>query len=148
MYQSILVPVDGSAFAEKALRVAQYLAGASATLYLIHVQRPLDDVGLLIGGSGLPVSEEVIQRLVSERESQARAVLEKTRSAVSLDGVEVKEIVAKGQAAEAIIEEARALGVEAIVMGSRGMSDLQGMVTGSVSHRVSHTAECTVITVH
>ena len=148
MYQSILVPVDGSSFAEKALQVAQSLAGASTTLYLIQVQRPIDDGGLLIGGSGLPVSEEVIQRLVSDRESQARAVLEKARQAVSLDGVEVKEIVAKGPPAEAILEEARALGVEAIVMGSRGMSDLQGMVIGSVSHRVSHTADCTVITVH
>lgn len=148
MYQSILVPVDGSSFAEKALRVALYLAGASATLYLVQVQRPLDDGGLLIGGSGLPVSEEVIQRLVRERESQARAVLEKARSAINLDGVEVKEIVVTGRPAEAILEEARALGVEAIVMGSRGMSDLQGMVVGSVSHRVSHTADCTVITVH
>ncbi|WP_355661465.1 universal stress protein [Halomonas salifodinae] len=148
MYQSILVPVDGSAHAEKALKVAAQLASRPAKLYLINVQQPPDDIGLLVGGSGMPVSEEVIQKLVQEREDDARRVLDKAYAAVKLDGLEVDEIIARGQPAEAIVAEAEALKVDAIVMGSRGMSDLKGMVIGSVSHRVGHTAHCTVVTVN
>ncbi|GEK46371.1 universal stress protein [Halomonas pacifica] len=148
MYQSILVPVDGSTHAEKALKVAAQLASRPGKLYLINVQQPPDDIGLLVGGSGMPVSDEVIQKLVEEREEEARRVLDKARAAAALEGLEVEEVIAKGRPAEAIVAEAQALKVEAIVMGSRGMSDLKGMVIGSVSHRVGHTAHCTVITVN
>lgn len=148
MYQSILVPVDGSTHAEKALEVAAQLASRPGKLYLINVQQPPDDIGLLVGGSGMPVSDEVIQKLVKERKEEARRVLDKARAAVALEGLEVEEVIAKGRPAEAIVAEAEALKVEAIVMGSRGMSDLKGMVIGSVSHRVGHTAHCTVVTVN
>lgn len=148
MYQSILVPVDGSTHAEKALKVAAQLASRPGKLYLINVQQPPDDIGLLVGGSGMPVSDEVIQKLVEEREEEARRVLDKARAAAALEGLEVEEVIAKGRPAEAIVAEAQALKVEAIVMGSRGMSDLKGMVIGSVSHRVGHTAHCTVVTVN
>ena len=34
-----------------------------------------------------------------------------------------------------------------IVMGSRGLSDFNGLLMGSVSHKISHLAKCTCITV-
>ena len=37
--------------------------------------------------------------------------------------------------------------VDAIVIGSRGLSDIKGLFLGSVSHKVGHLAECTCITV-
>lgn len=56
--------------------------------------------------------------------------------------------LAWGSAARTIVDEAGRLGADAIVMGSRGPSDLAGLVLGRVSHRVLHTAACRVITVH
>ncbi|OHV09683.1 universal stress protein [Kushneria phosphatilytica] len=53
-----------------------------------------------------------------------------------------------GSPAHIIVDEAERLKVDAIVIGSRGLSDFRGLVVGSVSHRVSHTAPCTVISVH
>ena len=38
-------------------------------------------------------------------------------------------------------------GVNMIVLGSRGLSDLKGFFLGSVSHKVSSRAECTCVTV-
>nr|WP_231613761.1 universal stress protein [Halomonas sp. BC04] len=45
------------------------------------------------------------------------------------------------------MREANEIAADAIVMGSRGVSELKGLLVGSVSHKVMHSAPCTVITV-
>lgn len=37
--------------------------------------------------------------------------------------------------------------IDCVVMGSRGLSELQGLFLGSVSHKVANHAPCTCITV-
>jgi nucleotide-binding universal stress UspA family protein len=149
MYQSILVPLDGSSHAEKALSVAAQLArGTGASLHLMTVAEfPPDNIGLFTGGTPEPFSEEDREKLAAGMKEEAHKVIDQARAAVDLDGIEVKDVVRQGRAAERINEEAESLGVDVIVMGSRGVSDMRGMVFGSVSHKVSHTAGCTVITV-
>lgn len=149
MYQSILVPVDGSRHAEKALQVAALLAkGVSATLHLMTVAEfPPDNLGLFTGGAAEPFSEEERETLAAGMKEEAHQAIDKARAAVDLAGIEVKEVVRQGRPAERIVGAAEELGVDAIVMGSRGVSDVRGMVFGSVSHKVSHTAGCSVITV-
>lgn len=150
MYQSILVPVDGSRHAEKALQVAAQLAkGASATLHLMTVAEfPPDNIGLFTGGAAEPFTEGEREKLAAGMQEEAHKAIDKARAAVDLAGIEVKEVVRQGRPAERITGEAEELGVDAIVMGSRGVSDVRGMVFGSVSHKVSHGAHCRVITVH
>ncbi|SDK46645.1 universal stress protein [Billgrantia gudaonensis] len=148
MTHAILVPLDGSAHAEKALAVAAQLArSASATLHLLHVSEYPDDIGILAGAPGVPFTEERRAQLAERMRRDAEGVLAHARGSVSLDGVVVEEHVREGRPNEVILAEAEALGVDTIVMGSRGMSNLQGMLLGSVSHKVSHAAPCTVITV-
>lgn len=149
MFTTILVPIDGSVHAEKALGVAAELArSTSATLHLMTVtEYPPDDIGILAGGSAEPFSPAEREKRAEEMRKAGRALLAKARASAVLEGIEVKEVLREGRPGERIIEEAEAIGADAIVMGSRGMSDLKGLVVGSVSHRVSHTAACTVITV-
>ena len=149
MFKSILVPVDGSTHAEKALGVAAQLARASsATLHLMTVAEfPPDNIGLFTGGTAEPFSEVEREKLAEGMKEEAHKVIEKALAAVDLAGIEVKEATRQGRPAERINEEAEKLGADAIVMGSRGVSDMRGMVFGSVSHKVSHIASCTVITV-
>ena len=52
-----------------------------------------------------------------------------------------------GNPADEIVEFAKQKQIDLIVMGSRGLSDIKGLFLGSVSHKVSHLAECTCITV-
>jgi nucleotide-binding universal stress UspA family protein len=49
--------------------------------------------------------------------------------------------------ADAILSEAEALGAEAIVMGSRGLTGLKSLLLGSVSHAVIQHADRAVIVV-
>lgn len=53
----------------------------------------------------------------------------------------------RGEPAEQILETAKRTDVDLIVMATRGLSDIQGLVMGSVAHKVSHAAPCTVVTV-
>ena len=123
MYQSILVPVDGSEYSQKALKVASQLANSDeAVIYLLNVPElppATDPLGIAVGASSLDIS-------TGEIEAAGERLVEQLKGA----------------------EEAGRLGVEAIVMGSRGMSDLKSLAVGSTSHKVMHTANCTVITVH
>lgn len=159
MYQLILVPVDGSDYARKALQIACKLADpAHAVIYLLNVtQLPAaqDPLGMAVGAPALGASEEEAMQaglaLVEQMKNAEEAghdLIERSKSAVGLVDIELQSVVKVGAPAEVIAGEAARLGVEAIVMGSRGVSDLQGLMVGSVSHKVMHTAECTVITVH
>ncbi|MEQ6918717.1 universal stress protein [Halomonas aquatica] len=149
MYQSILVPIDGSPHSEKSLTMAAQLARSTgATLHLMTVvEFPPDNLGLFLGGTPEPFTEEDREKLAADMKQDGHKVLEQAHAKVDLSGIEVKDVLRQGQAASLITEEAEALGVDAIIMGSRGVSDMHGMVFGSVSHKVSHTAACTVITV-
>ena len=53
-----------------------------------------------------------------------------------------------GDEAERILHHSQHPVADMIVMGSRGLSPLQGLFLGSVSHKVFHLAECTCATVH
>ncbi|HET6369568.1 MAG TPA: universal stress protein [Nitrospiria bacterium] len=59
----------------------------------------------------------------------------------------VKIVVEKGPAAARIIERARKEKADLIVVGSRGLSNVQGFFIGSVSHKVAMYADCSVLVV-
>ncbi|MCG6657397.1 universal stress protein [Halomonas campisalis] len=145
MFNSILVPVDGSEHAQKALSVACQLAKqADATLHLLHIPEELSHETTLVWGIGAIA----IEASREERNDVGKQVVEKAAEAARQQGAsKVETVIGQGDPARTIISEARKRGVDAIVMGSRGLSDLKGFVVGSVSHKVSHAASCSVITV-
>ena len=59
----------------------------------------------------------------------------------------VKKVILDGDAGPEISRHADHNSFDVIVMGSRGLSDLEGLVLGSVSHKVLHLASCPVILV-
>lgn len=148
MISSILVPVDGSSQADKAIVFAAALArryDAKMTLYHVtmDVRRgtiPPELKAYALSGQ-VPVNEafaNTSKRILDQSEEKARS---ESMSAVAT----ISEV---GDPATAIIEYSRNKGFDLIVMGSRGLSDLRGLLQGSVSHKVSHLAPCTCITVH
>lgn len=146
MFKSILVPVDGSEHAKKALSVACQLARQEegCTLHLVHVPEELAHETTLVWGIGAIAIEASREEL----QEAGKQVVDRAAEAAREQGAtNIETVIGQGDPARTILSEARRRGVEAIVMGSRGLSDLQGFVVGSVSHKVAHAADCTVITV-
>ncbi|KAA0016026.1 universal stress protein [Salinicola corii] len=145
MSQRILVPIDGSTSARKALEHACLVRRATqARIHLLHVPEvPIakDALGAKVGAAPADYTPEK-GRLAGER------LLEEAWQAVAGDAEDVTYHVVEGRPAQVIVQQATDLGVDMIVMGSRGLSDLKSLVVGSVSHKVSHIAPCPVITLH
>lgn len=146
MYQSILVPTDGSEHALRALKVALQLANPEdGVVYVLNIPewpKSEDALGIAAGAPALNVSSDDVlqhgQDLIAE-------VLSKLGEH---HGASIVPIASLGDTVPAILEEAEQRHVEAIVLGGRGMSDFKSMVMGSVSHKVAHLASCTTIVVH
>jgi len=147
MVAHILVAVDGSTHGDRALAFAADLAVKyDADLMVLNVVSYASTVPLALGAyaelEGLYAeSRTVLQsagdKIVESAAEQARRLgVEKVNTAVEL-----------GSPAQAICDMAAALGTDVIVMGRRGLSDFSGFFLGSISHKVAHSADCTVVTV-
>jgi nucleotide-binding universal stress UspA family protein len=60
---------------------------------------------------------------------------------------EIKTQIEVGDPASTILSVAKNQGIDLIVMGSRGLGNLKGLLLGSGSHKVSQLSQCTCVTV-
>lgn len=148
MHRKILVPLDGSNYSLKALDVAADLAEKyGSTLVLLHVA-PSGEVPKALQKWAkteqyLDPPEAIYEQAIADGilgSAEARLGRNKTAS--------VKRTTEHGDAATRILQVADRENADLIVLGTRGLTDFQGLVLGSVAHKVTHTAPCTVITVH
>lgn len=140
MYKSILVPVDGSQHAKKALTVAARLLDSSQGE--IHALNVCDAASDLLGhSSGARIEIDDATRTAGEQ------VITACLNVVDTAHAQVHTLVKAGAPADTIVREAERLGVDAIVIGSRGAGNISSLVLGSVAYRVLHAAEPSVILV-
>lgn len=155
MYSRLLLPTDGSHESHIAVEHATALARATgASVVVIEVIETRHEVwgrasaaGWLPAGDGFLTEENVTQICEAER----RAAIEHLRALegelrrAGLDHVESR--VVEGKPGPAIIETARDVGCDAIVMATHGRSGLARLVLGSVAEYVVRCAECAVVLV-
>jgi nucleotide-binding universal stress UspA family protein len=129
MFHRILLAVDGSAHAQAALwAVTAVAAGSSAEVLVVTIC----DHHHSAGG-----------RL-------CRELVEWNTRRLQLDGVDAHgevESAAGERTARAILRVAGRFHADLIVMGSRGLSDLAGLLVGSVTHEVIHLSTMPVLVV-
>lgn len=144
MTKTILVPVDGSDNAERAVSVAADLARRyDARLIALHVMR--DDAS-----DRIPPELRDYERLehapLTERsmlESQSDQILRHAEMrAREKEGVKIETVPRQGDAAAIILEVAKDSDADLIVMGCRGLGTLKGVLFGSVSQKVSQLCAC------
>jgi len=150
MANTILVPIDGSDHAWKALDLALELArNRDAEIVVFHAMpyQPLPE-GLrsFAAVEGINIEEE---SALFHTARQIGDALTRTGEArvrkAGHDNVTTRG--AEGRPARAIVDTADAIGADMIVMGCRGLSDAASLLIGSVSHKVSHMANCTCVLV-
>lgn len=126
-YKKILVPVDGSQHSKLAKRKAMGIAAAmGADIVLMHATGRIPS---LIGGAA---REELMEELLKDADN----VLQPYRKVLDEKGVNYVERVVTGEAGDMICQVAKEEECDLIVMGSRGLSDMEGILVGSVTHRV------------
>ena len=174
MIKTILVPIDGSEHARKATILAGDIADKyDAEVVLLHVTVPgkrlpenlrrMAEVEHLVDPNRKPqgvttgMPGDTVAAVQDNNNSafsdQASArigqwLLDQAEKVVREKGVEtVSKQLEDGDPVESIIKSAREKQASLVVMGSRGLSDLEGLLLGSVSHKVSQLADCSCITV-
>jgi nucleotide-binding universal stress UspA family protein len=146
MFDTILVATDGSDHAQKALDIACDLAEKyGSSMIVLSVYRHHSLLGTthsLVGGATeLEPPDVTLGKL-------AREIVDKAVKHVRERGIkQVEGLARRGPPSRTIVQIAKERGVDVIAMGSRGLGDAEGLLLGSVSHKVSSLAECTCITV-
>jgi nucleotide-binding universal stress UspA family protein len=136
-YRKILVPLDGSELAERALLPAVSLAQAmSAKVVLLRVVPPLIR----------DIHAERYRKLVLEiSEDQAKAYLRSTRSMLASTPVGLVTKTKVGPVAESILACVQENDVDLIVMSSHGRSGISRWIQGSVAEKVLRHAPCATL---
>jgi len=140
MYDTLLVPTDGSEHAERAAEHALMLARTlDATVHLVNVVDVQDAGGLFSAGG---VDEEFVGRL-EDRGRETIADVE----ALAGPSDDVHTAVVRGKPAEGILDYADENDVDLIAMGTHGRTGVNRFVTGSVAERVVRLSDVPVFTV-
>ena len=138
----VLIAIDGSDAARRAIEATGQLAkhGAAVDAVLVHVRESPAYYGELP-----PFDYESIESSLRQRQS---ALLEAALAQARNSGLQtVATQATQGQAAQEIVRLAADLGADCIVMGTRGMNALGGLLLGSVAQRVVHLAAVPVMLV-
>src|SRR5579883_1234297 len=131
----ILLATDGS---PHALRAAAWTA---------RMARECRDVDVVVVHVGhLPAL--ALGGVVEGLERAGRAILDRTvREAFPEGTARVTTVYRTGEPAGEIVRAAEELRADLIVVGSRGLGQIGGLILGSVSERVLHGARCPVLVV-
>jgi nucleotide-binding universal stress UspA family protein len=134
MYNTILVPLDGSDLAASILAQVEHLAhGYGARLILLTV------------GPSLPVSWPGAQDIQRTLTFEAEAALERLRTTLALTGLEVEMMVCIGDPASEILEAAERYEVDLIILNSRGGQGAPSPFLGSVAAKVAGASAIPVL---
>ena len=140
----ILVPVDFSAHSESALRYAIALASrVDATLHVLHVVEDPIATGAWGGETVIPNLTELRQELLDDAERRLAAYREEATRAQ----VPVVTVARMGLTSHTIVDYAKAINIDLIVMGTHGRTGMAHLFMGSVAERVLRHAPCPVLTV-
>ena len=146
MFKRILVPLDGSARAERALTVAARLARiVDGTVVLLQAVGIPPEYSTYLYGPYLAQPSIPVEEVLETKEATAKAYIETTRQSKKLAGVNVETKVAVGASALAIQDIAHEEHIDLIVMCSRGDTGFKRWVLGSVAQRVSRTCQVPVL---
>ena len=144
MFKKILVPVDGSETAWRALNNALEIGKKfESEILVVNVIQPYNNAALL----AVPLDHATINQGNRELEKVGDKVLEQAKEMVGSYPHKVEYDMEVGHPSERIIALSKKVEADAIVLGSRGLSGIAEFFLGSVSSKVSQYATVPVLIV-
>jgi nucleotide-binding universal stress UspA family protein len=149
----ILLVVDGSPNSQQAAEcMTHFPFPDQADLRLMHVLPPLYQASVAEIPYGFPVEQPIT---ISEGTTRQRAVeddeghrlLSQMAEILASSHLQTKSILKRGDAATEIIEYVKQNQIDLIVAGSRGLSRMRSWLLGSVSRKLVHYSDCSVLIV-
>ncbi|MCR4268478.1 universal stress protein [Nitratireductor sp. ZSWI3] len=145
MFKRILVPVDGSENALRALKLAvemQKMTGAELMTLTVFRHHSLLEASMSM------VRPDDPQNLDDVMREHAKDIADTAKkAALEMGAQNPRSFVRNGPPARTIVKFSKEREVDLIVLGSRGLGDLEGYLLGSVSHKVTSLADCPVMVV-
>ncbi len=134
---TILVAYDGTDESKRALEHAASLAKTSDAKLVVTSVATVARDGRAMGGIDPVETTEAHQAMLNE-----------ALAAVGTEGLTAEGQLAVGYPADAIVETAKAVDADLVVVGSRELGFFERWLGGSVSDGVVHKARCDVLIVH
>ena len=146
MFNKILVALDGSVHAAKALKIAIGLSSrCEAQLLLFHAMQMRPMRAQFEAVMVTSAARDVYNKLAQE---QAEDILKEAERATSEAGLtDVKRVIRQGGAAKTLIDVVKEEHVELLVIGTRGLTGLHEITMGSVAHKVTVASPCPVLVI-
>jgi nucleotide-binding universal stress UspA family protein len=141
MYDTVLIPTDGSEEAEYAAGYGLALAAASGAT--VHVLSVVDES--LYPRSAV-LSDELIEQGLEEARREARRAVDRVVD-LAPETVDCVTDVRQGVPADVVTDFAADSGADLVVMGTHGRTGLRRYIIGSVTEQVVRTADVPVLTV-
>jgi len=147
MVKKILVAIDGSSHAKKAVAFAgDFASRYDASVKLVHVvqeDRIPDEMKELFEVEHL---EKPPKRAYME--TVGKKILEDAKKELLGKGIkDIEPVLLVGDAPQEIVDFAKKENIDVIIIGNQGLGKIKELLIGSVTHKVFHAAHCTCITV-
>lgn len=139
MYKKILLPTDGSGYAEQEVQRVTNLISDDGEIIVLSVAGKLT--------SSAFQSRKNVRRVNQGLREEAEDAVKKMMELFD-DSINVTPMVKTGFPAETINEVAKRENVDLIVISSSGKSGLHRFILGSVAEKVLKTADIDVLLVH
>jgi nucleotide-binding universal stress UspA family protein len=150
----VLVVTDGSAHSRRAVQyLGKFPLPENVDVRLIHVLPPLVAPVIMepyFGGRDAYVplhTPEEEAKIEAKQERSGQMLLDRTHELLLKKGIESTPALVRGDAATEIIAYADKEKIDLIVAGARGLSSIQGWLMGSVSRKLVHYSNCSVLIV-
>lgn len=149
MYNKILLPTDGSKYAEKAAMHAIWIASKSgAEIIALNVVDTSSLIGLPAEDLTVRVTEILKQEAQKSLENIENLIDEFKKEEKVTDDIKLIKQSKDGSPADIIIKTVEEEGIDLIVMGTSGKHGIDRFLLGSVTEKVVRSATCPVLAVH
>ena len=140
LYEKILLPTDGSKYAQKAEKNAKFIANAAnAEILILSVVENSFSLGL--------PSDDTTYRINEMLKTEAKKNLENAKEGLG-ENIKITTKVGEGSPADVILDTVEDENIDLVVIGSSGKNGFDRFIMGSVAERVVKAAKCDVLVIH